>query len=177
MKIKSWLAAAGLAALSMVMVLAGCGGGAAATSSAAGSFSWPAALHFAATGSSGEMKMVSWASVMLAGLDGPIIRVVNEPAWTNAYKDMAEGDMVLCQIDKSTLRDCVEAIDEYAAADGGPWLAGWCGWTRWPTPASCVRGNSSIYKRRTSPPHPHRRLERQDGHHDALPFAAGLGRA
>ncbi|MDD4465809.1 MAG: hypothetical protein PHY25_03940, partial [Dehalococcoidales bacterium] len=68
-------------------------------------FAWPAAVHIGATGSSGEAKTISWASVMESELGGPIVRVVNQSAWTNCYKDTAAGKMVLSQIDKSTLRD------------------------------------------------------------------------
>ncbi|MCL2150466.1 MAG: TAXI family TRAP transporter solute-binding subunit [Dehalococcoidia bacterium] len=103
-------------------------------------------LHFAATGSSGEMKVLSWATIMQADLADTIIRVVNEPAWTNAYKDMAQSQMALCQIDKSTMRDCIEAINEYASSDGGPWLAGLVWIDSLAATGFMVRGNSDIYK-------------------------------
>jgi ABC-type amino acid transport substrate-binding protein len=115
-------------------------------SSSAPQFRWPDTLHFAATGSSGEAKMVSWASVMQSELKGPIIRVVNEAAWTNTYKDMAKNQMVLTQIDKSTLRDCIEAISEYAMLDGGPWMGGLVWVDSLAATGFMVRGNSSINK-------------------------------
>jgi hypothetical protein len=133
--------------LAVLILIAGCGGPAAATTTAlAANFTWPDALHFAATGSSGEMKMLSWASVMQAGLGGPIIRVVNEPAWTNAYRDMAQNRMVLCQIDKSTMRDSIEALNEYATPDGGPWPAGLVWVDSLAATGFMVRGNSGISK-------------------------------
>jgi hypothetical protein len=142
-RIVTAIAAAFMAATS---VLAGCVGPAAATPSPSPSFTWPDALHLAATGSSGEMKMLSWASVMQAGLGGPVVRVVNEPAWTNAYKDMAENRMVLSQIDKSTMRDCIEALNEYAAPDGGPWPAGLVWVDSLAATGFMVRGSSNIMK-------------------------------
>ncbi|MCL2679548.1 MAG: hypothetical protein FWF18_04620 [Dehalococcoidia bacterium] len=113
---------------------------------ASGEFSWPRTLHFTATGDSGNMKMLSWVSVMQASLPGTIIRVVNEPAWTNAYRAMAQATRSLCQVDKSTLRDCIEAINEHAAPDGGPWMAGLVWVDSMADTGFMVRGNSSIYK-------------------------------
>ena len=133
------------AAMAATVILAGCGKPA-DTDRIPGSFTWPVAMHFAATGSSGEMKVLSWATVMQNSLSGPIIRVVTEPAWTNTYRDMAQSRMVLCQIDKSTLRDCIEAINEYASADGGPWMAGLIWIDSLADTGFMVRGNSGIYK-------------------------------
>jgi len=109
-------------------------------------FEWPAALHIAATGASGEAKTVSWAAVMESDLDGPLVRVVNVAAWTNTYKEMAAGNMVVSQIDKSTLRDCVEAVDEYASPDGGPWTAGLVWVDSLASTGFMVRGDSEIHK-------------------------------
>lgn len=148
MKRKSFIASLTVTALTALVVLAGCGGNAVKlTASSTGlAFKWPDALHFAATGSSGEMKMLSWATIMQASLNGPIIRVVNEPAWTSTYRDMAAASMVLSQIDKSTLRDCVEALNEYAMPDGGPWMAGLVWVDSLAHTGFMVRGDSSIYR-------------------------------
>ena len=109
-------------------------------------FKWPTAIHIAATGSSGEAKTISWASVMETSLNGPIIRVVNQPAWTNCYKDMATGKMALSQLDKSTLRDSIEGINEYASPDGGPWMASVVWIDSLAATGFMVRGDSRIYK-------------------------------
>ncbi len=109
-------------------------------------FTWPTALHFAATGSSGEAKMVSWASAMQNGLNGPIIRVVAEAAWTNTYRDMKAGQMVLAQVDKATFKDAIEALSEYASADGGPWMAGLVWIDSLASTGFMVRGDSQILK-------------------------------
>ncbi|MBN1368953.1 MAG: ABC transporter substrate-binding protein [Dehalococcoidaceae bacterium] len=109
-------------------------------------FEWPSTLHIAATGASGEAKTVSWAAVMETDLNGPLVRVVNVAAWTNTYKEMAAGNMVVSQIDKSTLRDCVEAIDEYASPDGGPWIAGLVWIDSLASTGFMVRGDSDIRK-------------------------------
>ncbi|MDD4229916.1 MAG: TAXI family TRAP transporter solute-binding subunit [Dehalococcoidales bacterium] len=108
-------------------------------------FAWPAAVHIGATGSSGEAKTISWASVMESELGGPIVRVVNQSAWTNCYKDMAAGKMVLSQIDKSTLRDSMEAISEYASPDGGPWMASLVWVDSLASTGFMVRGDSDIF--------------------------------
>ena len=109
-------------------------------------FIWPTALHFAATGSSGEAKMVSWTSALQNGLNGPIIRVVPEAAWPNTYKDMKAGQMVLSQIDQATLADNIEALDEYAMPDGGPWPAGLVWIDSLASTGFMVRGNCMIFK-------------------------------
>lgn len=77
-------------------------------------------------------------------LNGPLVRVVNQAAWTNCYKDMAEEKMLLSQIDKSTLRDSIEAIDEYASPDGGPWPASLVWVDSLASVGFMVRGDSSI---------------------------------
>ncbi|AKG53947.1 TRAP transporter solute receptor TAXI family precursor [Dehalogenimonas sp. WBC-2] len=143
---KKWIQVLMAVSLS-AMLLWGCGGHPASDDQDTDdAFTWPAALHFAATGSSGEAKMVSWASVMQNGLDGPIIRVVNEAAWTNTYQDMKANQMVLSQIDKSTLKDSIEALNEYASADGGPWMAGMVWVDSLASTGFMVRGNSTIFK-------------------------------
>ncbi len=109
-------------------------------------FQWPDTMHFAATGSSGEAKMVSWASVMQSDLKGPIIRVVNEAAWTNTHKDMANNQMVVSQIDKATLGDAFQAINEYATPDGGPWPMGVVWVDSLASSGFMVRGDSDIRK-------------------------------
>ena len=109
-------------------------------------FTWPAALHFVATGDSGQAKMVSWASMMESGLNGPLIRVVAEPSWANTYRDMKANQMVLSQIDNATLKDNIEALDEYAMPDGGPWMAGLVWVDSLASTGFLVRGDSSIYK-------------------------------
>jgi len=135
----------------IVLLSAGCAGAAGTTTTPETTpstvpFQWPVALHLAATGSSGEAKTVSWATVMETDLGGPLVRVVTEAAWTNTYKDMAAGNMVLSQIDKSTLRDCTEALDEYASADGGPWMAGLVWIDSLASTGFMVRADSSIFK-------------------------------
>jgi len=107
-------------------------------------FQWPSTIHIGATGSSGEAKVVSWASVMETDLNGPLVRVVNQAAWTNCYKDMAEEKMLLSQIDKSTLRDSIEAISEYASSDGGPWPASLVWVDSLASVGFMVRGDSNI---------------------------------
>lgn len=135
----------------IVMLSAGCGSAAGTavtpeTTTSGAPFQWPAALHLAATGSSGEAKTVSWATVMETSLGGTLVRVVNEASWTNTYKDMAAGNMVLSQIDKSTLRDCVEALNEYASPDGGPWMAGLVWIDSLASTGFMVRADSGIFK-------------------------------
>lgn len=145
---REFLTAMGAAGLS-VAFLASCGKAAAKVPVTTGTgtpFVWPDALHFAATGDSGAIKVQSWASVMQADLKGPIIRVVTEAAWTNTYRDMGIGGMVLSQIDKSTLRDCIEALNEYAMPDGGPWMAGLVWVDSLADTGFMVRGDSKIYK-------------------------------
>ena len=140
-----WLSIMVVISLSAI-ALGGCGTSTPYSVAPTETFTWPAALHFAATGSSGEVKMVSWASAMQNGLDGPLIRVVPEAAWTNTYRDMKAGQMVLSQIDKATLKDSIEAISEYAAADGGPWMAGLVWIDSLASSGFLVRGDSQIFK-------------------------------
>lgn len=132
----------------MLMSLAACSGQNAEPSQSqpatTAPFQWPSTMHIGATGSSGEAKTVSWASVLETKLDGTIVRVVNQAAWTNCYKDMAAEKMVLSQIDKSTLRDSIEAISEYASTDGGPWMAGLVWVDSLASTGFMVRGDSNI---------------------------------
>ncbi|PPD58539.1 TAXI family TRAP transporter solute-binding subunit [Dehalogenimonas etheniformans] len=138
----------GAAVLLSAVLLSGCGGNSIynSTSPAGTAFTWPDALLFAATGDSGQAKMVSWASAMQSGLNGPLIRVVTEAAWTNTYKDMKAGKMVLSQCDKVTLADDIEAKNEYAMPDGGPWMAGMVWIDSLASTGFMVRGNSNMYK-------------------------------
>ena len=145
MKIKRLTLGICCALLAIIIVLPGCNQATGDTKTD-GQFVWPDALHYAAVGSSGEMKMLSWSTIMQADLRGPIIRVANEPAWTNAYLAMAQSRMVLCQIDKSTMRDCIEATNEYASQNGGPWSAGLVWIDSFAATGFMVRGNSSINK-------------------------------
>lgn len=134
-------------ALTAVM-LWGCGGNSLynTTSPSATAFKWPDALLFAATGDSGQAKMVSWASAMQAGLGGPLIRVVTEAAWTNTYADMKAGKMVLSQCDKVTLADDIMGKNEYAMPDGGPWMAGMVWIDSLASTGFMVRGDSNMFK-------------------------------
>ena len=145
---REFLTTMGAAGLS-VALLASCGKNTVMIPAVTGTgiqFKWPDALHFAATGDSGAIKVQSWASVMQADLKGPLIRVVTEAAWTNTYRDMGIGGMVLSQIDKSTLRDCIEARNEYAMPDGGPWMAGLVWVDSLADTGFMVRGGSKIFK-------------------------------
>ncbi len=133
-------------ALSAIMVW-GCGGSATNNiSPTETAFRWPDALLFAATGDSGQAKMVSWASAMQNGLNGPLIRVITEAAWTNTYSDMKAGKAIVSQADIATLSDDIQADNEYAMPDGGPWMAGMVWIDSLASTGFMVRGNSQIFK-------------------------------
>jgi uncharacterized protein len=130
------------------VIMWGCGGNSVYnTLSPSGTvFKWPDALLFAATGDSGQAKMVSWASAMQSGLNGPLIRVVTEAAWTNTYSDMKQGKMVLAQCDKVTLADDIQGKNEYAMPDGGPWMAGMVWIDSLASTGFMVRGDSKMFR-------------------------------
>jgi len=83
---------------------------------------WPKRVHIAAPGQSGLAKYVSWASVMEADT-GMAIRVVPEADPGKCMRYLMDGDMLLSSASKSVLRNVIEAIEDQATRDGGPFQA------------------------------------------------------
>jgi len=116
----------------IVMGLAGCGGDGAPetptptetpaetpTEPATAEFTWPDTMLIAAPGQSGLAKYVSWASLLDA--DTPMqIRVVPEADQNKSMHLVSTGEMFLGQASKSALRNYLEAIEDCARKEWGP---------------------------------------------------------
>jgi len=111
-----------LLVIGAVPVLAGCAIDAARPEDADQGWQWPQQVHIAAPGKSGLAKYVSWASIMEADT-GMVIRVVQEADPAKCMRYLKDGDMFLSSASKSALRNVIEAIEDHATKDGGPFQA------------------------------------------------------
>jgi hypothetical protein len=103
-------------------VLAGCGREAAQSEEAKRDWRWPEHVHVAAPGRSGLAKYVSWTSIMEADT-GMAIRVVPEADPGRCMDYLKQGEMFLSSASKSALRNRIEAIEDHAREEGGPFQA------------------------------------------------------
>jgi uncharacterized protein len=83
---------------------------------------WPEQVHIAAPGQSGLAKYVSWASIMEANT-GMAIRVVPEADPGKCMRYLKDGKMLLSSASKSSLSNVIEAVEDHATKDGGPFQA------------------------------------------------------
>jgi len=133
--------AAGVLIPTMVLLMA-CGGRQ-TTPAVPGSWQWPRTLNMLAIGTSGMTKTVSWASVMEAST-GTTIRVQSEESYAHAGRLMKQQKFPLAEFSSSTLGSMIEAIDEYALKDGGPWIPGIVWSASFGSTGFLVRGDSVI---------------------------------
>ena len=88
--------------------------------SSSASFEWPKTFFISAVGTSGNAKMVSWASVLEAST-GMTVRVVPDSQNISTLKKVKDGETSLTGIDRNELRNNLEALEDWATEDAGPW--------------------------------------------------------
>ncbi len=111
-----------LLVLGSTLVLTGCTSGTTQTEEADQGWQWPERLHIAAPGQSGLAKYVSWASIMEDDT-GMAIRVVPEADPGKCMRYLKDGEMFLSSASKSMLSNVIEATEDHATKDGGPFQA------------------------------------------------------
>ncbi len=104
---------------------------------------WPDRLHVAAAGSSGMVKYVSFLSAMEADT-GMQIRVIPEASGVNRARDVKQGVMFMVTVGKSSLRNEIEALEDFAIRDAGPYQARMIWVHSLANSAVFVRGDSDI---------------------------------
>ncbi len=83
---------------------------------------WPENLHFSASGQSGLAKYLSWVA-KLEEDTGTAIRIIPEDDPGTALQYLAKGDAVLSSASKNIISSVMEAKEDHATADGGPFQA------------------------------------------------------
>ena len=111
-----------LVVIASTLAFAGCASDTVQPEEANQDWQWPEWVHIAAPGQSGLAKYVSWASIMEADT-GMAIRVVPEADPGKCMRYLMDGDMLLSSASKSVLRNVIEAIEDQATRDGGPFQA------------------------------------------------------
>jgi hypothetical protein len=111
--------------LSILMVAAllftACGGVTPpATTTAAAKYTWPKSYFISAVGQSGQAKTVSWVAVF-EGSTGVAARVVPDAANIKCIQKIKGGETNLMGIDRNELRNNLEALEDWASKDMGPW--------------------------------------------------------
>ena len=104
---------------------------------------WPERLHVAAAGSSGMVKYVSFLAEMEADT-GMQIRVIPEASGVNRAKEVKQGEMFMVTVGKSSLRNDIEALEDFATKDAGPYQARMIWVHSLANSAVFVRGDSDI---------------------------------
>jgi len=79
---------------------------------------WPEKIYITAAGTSGQVKYISWTS-LLEKDTGMAIYVVPENNPSKRFHLVKEGKMFIHSAGKSGVRNHAEAIGEYATANGG----------------------------------------------------------
>jgi len=80
---------------------------------------WPEKLHIVAAGNSGMVKYVSFLTPMGADV-GTQLRVVPEAAGEARTELVAGGSMFMMAVGKSSLKNSIEAVENWATEEGGP---------------------------------------------------------
>ena len=80
---------------------------------------WPEQIHITAQGQSGLAKYVSWASILEADT-GMAVRVIPEADPGAAINYLPRGDASLSSTSKQVLSSIIEAKEDFATRDGGP---------------------------------------------------------
>jgi len=80
---------------------------------------WPEKLHIVAAGNSGMVKYVSFLTPMSADV-GTQIRVVPESAGEARAELVAGGSMFMMAVGKSSVKNSIEAVENWATEKGGP---------------------------------------------------------
>ncbi len=111
-----------LLVITISIVLTGCSSNATQSQDANQVWQWPNHVHIAAPGQSGLAKYVSWASIMEADT-GMAIRVVPEADTSKCMSYIKNGEMLLSSASTSALSNVIEAVEDQATRDGGPFHA------------------------------------------------------
>jgi len=85
-------------------------------------FEWPEIIYFAASGSSGMAKYVSWTSHLENNV-GVKVRVIPEANGVNRGFMVKQRQMLIMAAGKSAFRNTMEALEEFAVKEGGPFQA------------------------------------------------------
>ena len=83
-------------------------------------YEWPEVMHVMGIGTSGVPKMASFLTLMDADT-GMTIRVVPEASPAKQGILVAGGDMFCALVDKTGLGSMLEAREDFATRQGGPW--------------------------------------------------------
>ena len=116
------LAVAMLIVICGTLALAGCSSDTTQPEGAVHEWQWPEQVHIAAPGQSGLAKYVSWASIMEADT-GMAVRVIPEADPGRCMRYLKDGEMFLSSASKSALGNMIEAVEDHATEDGGPFQA------------------------------------------------------
>jgi NMT1 family protein len=119
------IAAISLAFILMMSLLPGCNGETTPTTeptTPTGEWQWPDITYVCSSGSSGMAKYVSWISLMQEDIPAKL-RVIPEANGLHRYRDIKEGKMFIAAAGKSAFRNIIEALDENAVRDVGPFPA------------------------------------------------------
>ncbi len=81
---------------------------------------WPDRLHVAAIGTSGVPKLASFLSIMEQDT-GMTIRIIPEASPARQGQLIRDGEMFLGLVDKTGLGSMMEAREDFATRDGGPY--------------------------------------------------------
>ncbi len=111
-----------LLVIGSTLVFSGCAPETTRTEEANQDWHWPEQTLIAAPGQSGLAKYVSWASIMEADT-GMAIRVVPEADPGQCMRYLMDGEMLLSSVSKNVLSDVIEAREDQATKDGGPFQA------------------------------------------------------
>jgi TRAP transporter TAXI family solute receptor len=84
-----------------------------------GEWQWPDRLHVSAAGSSGMVKYVSFLNLMEVDF-ATKIRVVPEASGVTRARTVKDGSMFMYTVGKSSLKNCIEAVEGYTARESGP---------------------------------------------------------
>jgi len=118
-----------MVALLVSVALPGCNGGGGdgdtttpTTPTATGEWQWPDIIFICSSGSSGMAKYVSWSSLMEKDVPAKL-RVIPEANGLHRYRNIKEGKMFMCSAGKSAFRNIIEALEDNAVRDVGPFPA------------------------------------------------------
>jgi TRAP transporter TAXI family solute receptor len=109
-------------------LLAGCNGDSAATPTSTATsppggeveWQWPERIHISAAGNSGMVKYVSYLNLMESDVPAKI-RIIPESSGVLRDAQVAQGKVFWTDAGKSSMKNCIEALEEYALKDAGPY--------------------------------------------------------
>ena len=114
------------------------------TTPTAAPYQWPKAMHVLAIGTSGQTKAVSWANVMKNDT-GMSIPIQMEESYAHGARLMKQQEFDLVGFSTSTVGSQIEAVDDFALKDGGPWMPALVWANSYGSTGFIVRADSDIY--------------------------------